>query len=416
MEQSGSSGLPAVVGGAWRVARRAASDPRTVGVLQAAPKAVAFLSHAAARTARVATDDSIVPVRATAGLAAQVWLDEVVIAAFRHPRLIPDDDAFVQAAADVVAMRALMDDRGWLTDPRSYHRAPGAPESVVLRRRSVPGMHYEHLAFPSGWEPHPGEPGRDRWMGYVANRTAHAWIARSARPSSSWIVCVHGFGMGANALFDFNAFRAAQMVRGGVNVAVVVLPMHGPRAHGRVAGEGFMSIDVVDSMHGLAHAAWDVRRVISWLRAEQGAERIGLFGQSLGGHVVSLTASLEKDLSCVIAGIPVVDLVDLFRHHSPPVLSRRATSSGVLGPEADDVHRVVSPLALECAVEPGGRFVFGGLGDRMATFRHAHQLWLHWGRPRLATYGGGHVGFFFNGGVRQFVAEALQDSGLTSAA
>ena len=415
MAGSRGGGLPGVVGGAWRTARRVATDPRTLGVLQSGPRAAAFLSHAAARTARI-SDDTIIPVRATAALAAQVWLDELMIAAFRHPRLIPDDRAFAQAAADVSDAHDLMAERGWLADPATYHRKPDAPETVVLRRRSVPGLNYEHVAFPSAWEPYDGEPGRTRWLSYVANRTAHAWVARPARPSDAWVVCVHGFGMGSNPLFDFNAFRATQLVRRGVNVAVVVLPLHGPRSTGKALGEGFMSIDVVDSMHGLSHAAWDVRRVIAWLRASQGAERIGLIGQSLGGHVVALTAGLEPGLSCVIAGIPVVDLVDLFRRHSPPRLSERAAAGGVLGPEADAIHSVVSPLAFPCAVELDGRFVFAGLGDRMATFGHAHRLWLHWDKPRLSTYDGGHVGFFFNGGVRQFVEDALSERGLLQAA
>jgi predicted alpha/beta hydrolase len=159
-----------------------------------------------------------------------------------------------------------------------------------------------------------------------------------------------------------------------------------------------------------------VRRVIAWLRAEEGAERVGLFGHSLGGHVVSLAAGLEDGLHCVIAGIPVVDLPDLFRRHSPPHIAKRAEAHGVLGPMADEVHRVVSPLTFACRVPARGRFIFGGLGDRMSTFGHAHRLWLHWERPRLAAYSGGHVGFYWSGAARQLVTDALTDSGLLDAA
>jgi acetyl esterase/lipase len=177
-----------------------------------------------------------------------------------------------------------------------------------------------------------------------------------------------------------------------------------------------MSIDLVDSMHGLAQAAWDVRRLIAWLRAEEQARQVGLMGQSLGGHVAALVAGLEDGLSCVVAGIPVVDLPDLFRRHSPPAIARLAQRHGVLGPLSDAVHRVVSPLAMACRVPAEGRFVFGGLGDRMATFGHAHRLWLHWERPKLATYEGGHVGFYWSGAVRRFVTDALGESGLLDAA
>ncbi|MHB8328280.1 MAG: alpha/beta hydrolase family protein [Acidimicrobiales bacterium] len=406
------SGLSNVINGAWRVARSIVLDPRAVGVVQAGPRAAAFLSRANARTAGAGTDDTIVPVRPTARLAAQVLLDEVVIAAFRDPRLLPNEGDYIQAATDVALARDMFSARGWLGDPAAYHRSPPAPDLVVTRAGHLPGMRYEQVAYPSIWEPHDEEPGRDRWLAYRANRTAHAWISRSHGESNSWLVCVHGFGMGANPLLDLSAFRAAQLARRGVNVAVAVLPMHGPRSGGRALGEGFMSIDLVDSMHGLAQAAWDVRRLIAWLRLEQGAERLGVFGYSLGGHVASLVSGLEDGLDCVIAGVPVVDLPDLFRRHSPLHIAREAQAHGVLGPASDAVHRVVSPLAMDCRVSPDGRFVFAGLGDRMATFGHAHRLWMHWGRPPLATYDGGHIGFFWSGTIRQFVSAALERTNL----
>lgn len=133
-------------------------------------------------------------------------------------------------------------------------------------------------------------------------------------------------------------------------------------------------------------------------------------GQSLGGLVASLVASLEPDLRCVVAGVPVVDLPDLFRRHSPPAIAERARSFGVLGEAADQVHRVVSPLAMACAVPHRGRYVYAGLGDRMSTFNQARRLWLHWDRPTLAAYHGGHVGFFFSKSVRTLIDAAVTDS------
>ena len=122
--------------------------------------------------------------------------------------------------------------------------------------------------------------------------------------------------MGSNAFVDLRAFRATQMHRHGVNVVVPVLPLHGARASGRVRGEDLMTIDLVDSMHGMAQATSDLRRVVRWLRQEQGADSVGVIGYSLGGLVASLVASLEDDLACVVAGIPVVGLPDLFRRHT----------------------------------------------------------------------------------------------------
>ena len=209
---------------------------------------------------------------------------------------------------------------------------------------------------------------------------------------------------------DLRAFRSRQLNGRGINIAVPVLPLHGPRASGRVRGEDLMTIDLVDSMHGMAQAAWDLRRVIRWLRESQGATNIGLIGYSLGGLVAALVAALEDDLACVIAGIPVVSLPELFRRHSPPHITRLADAHEVLGRAADDAHRVVSPLAMDCRVPFERRYIFAGLADRMSTFGQARHLWLHWGQPTLAAYAGGHVGFFWSSAVRKLVDDALTES------
>ncbi len=390
---------------------RQMSDPRVRGVLRAAPRVGLFLARSRARTAISDQDDSIVPVRPTPALALQAYLDELLIAVFRHPDLLPTADDYGPAAADVAGIQGFFSTRGWLDRPAQYHRNPSAPDDVRAWHERAPGLDYEHVTFSSGWEPYPEEPGRNRWLNHEANRNVHAWVSRApSRGHHSWLICAHGFGMGTSASIDLRAFRVKELHRRGINVVVPVLPLHGPRASGRVRGEDLMTIDMVDSMHGMAQAAWDLRRVISWLRQSQEATTVGLIGYSLGALVAALVASLEDDLACVIAGIPVVSLPELFRRHSLTPVTELADAHGVLGPAADDAHRVVSPLALDCKVPFDRRYIFAGLADRMSTFGQARRLWLHWGRPTLAAYPGGHVGFFWSSAVRKFVDGALSDA------
>src|ERR1700722_6270682 len=96
---SGANSASALIGGGsavaarlYRGARGAALDPRTVGVLRAFPRAAVFLTQANRRTVNRAEDDTVIPVRPSAGLAAQVFLDEFGIAMFRPPRLLPRDE------------------------------------------------------------------------------------------------------------------------------------------------------------------------------------------------------------------------------------------------------------------------------------------------------------------------------------
>jgi hypothetical protein len=142
-----------------------------------------------------------VPVRPTPALALQAYLDEVLIAVFRHPDLLPSSDDYAPAAADLVAAQTLFSTRGWLDRPADYHRSPSAPEDVHIWHERALGLGYEHVTFTSGWEPYPEEPGRSRWLSHEANRTLHAWVSRApGQERNSWLVCAHGFGMGDKRL------------------------------------------------------------------------------------------------------------------------------------------------------------------------------------------------------------------------
>ncbi len=399
---------------AYRAARRFFTDPRTVGVAQAGPRTAAFMARTWARS-RVPEPEGI-PARPSLGLALQVLLDEVLISSFKNPRLLPRRADYERAAIEVAEAFHLYRERGWLDDPESYHQSPAAPTAWSTRGERVLGQPYEHLSFQSGYEPHRGEPGRERWLERDANRIAHAWVLHQADPGRPWLVCVHGFGTGA-PFVDLRAFRARRLhSEHGLNVVVPVLPLHGPRQQSGVAsGDGFMSIDLVDTIHALAQSAWDVRSLLNWARAVGGDAPVGIWGLSLGGYVASLVAELDEGLACAIAGIPATDIVDLYHRHSPPAVRKRALEHGALGPEATAVQRVVSPLVLTPKLPKDRRFVFAGVGDRMSTSGQAQRLWDHWERPRVAWYPGGHVGFWWAGSINRFVTEALISCGLSAA-
>jgi dienelactone hydrolase len=395
-----------------RHARAILTDPRTVGVAQAAPRTAAFLAKSWMTSMVPGAEGS----RPTVGLAAQVLLDEVLLAAMKNPRLFPSEDDYARAGRDMADAYRMWSERGWLDDPEAFHDNPPAPTNVMATRQHALNVAYEHLTFDSGYEPHTGEPGRDRWLSYEANRTAHAWVLRHREPGRPWLVCVHGWGMGT-PLMDLRAFRARRLRKElGLNVMVPVLPLHGPRQRPDAnAGEGFMSIDLIDAVHGFAQAAWDVRSAIRWIRHHDATATVGIYGLSLGGYTAALTASLEENLACVIAGIPATDLVDLYRRHSPVSVRRKAAASGAIGPQATAVHRVVSPLVLGPKPPKDRRFLFAGVGDRMSTSGQARRLWEHWDRPSIAWYPGGHVGFFWTSEVSRFVEDALRTSGLAAA-
>ena len=349
-------------------------------------------------------------------LAWQAMLDEVVLsAAFALGlRARPPAESTSRAEEELTTALGLYEENGWLKDPSTYFAVPPALIDPELQRLSFRSLDYEWCRFQSGYEPHPGEPGRDRWLDHQGNRTAHAWVLRHPRPRP-WLVCVHGAAMGKAAI-DLTCFRAAWLHHKlGLNVALTVLPGHGPRlAHGG-SGARFPGDDALDTIHGFSQAVWDVRRLVTWIRS-QGDDLVGVKGLSLGTYPAALMAALEPDLACVIAGVPVADFHELVVRNSPS--SREpADRAAHLGEMAWQVHRVVCPLSMPSRVPHGRRFIYAGLADRLVHPRwHAFRLWTHWDRPRMHWYEGSHVGFYTARSVRGFVHEALAQSGLVPAA
>jgi hypothetical protein len=309
---------------------------------------------------------------------------------------------------------AFYESQGWLERPQDFHRTPPPATHVRQRATSLGRLAYRHLSFESGYAPHPGEPGRARWLSYERNRTAHAWVLRHPGRPRPWVVCVPGYRMGHPAV-DLIGFDAGRLHRRhGLNVAIPVLPLHGPRRVGRRGGDGLLTGELMDTVHLLAQAAWDVRRLVGWLRGS-GAPAVAIQGLSLGGYTAALVASLEEDLDCVIAGIPAADFVRIVRWHAPALLWRVVERLGYRLEPVERLLRVVSPLAMPPRVPHERRFLFAATADRLAPPDHARDLWRHWDRPRMAWYHGSHLSFRLEREVEELVVGAFESCGLLSA-
>ena len=110
------------------------SDPRVVGVLRAAPRVGRFLVRGRRRTASAGEDDSIVPIRLTPALALQAYLDEVLIALFRHPDLLPRTEDYAPARPTCQTSKVSSRRAGGSIVPPSITAAPWLP------RMYAPGM------------------------------------------------------------------------------------------------------------------------------------------------------------------------------------------------------------------------------------------------------------------------------------
>jgi len=340
----------------------------------------------------------------SATLACKLLADEILRGYFA--RTAPDfwareDWVDPEARVELERILEVYGSRGWLDDPAAFHRQPPDLEQVNIVSGRRGHHHFEHMTFESGYEPDPEDPVRERWLGYEANRTGHAWLLRhTEQENRPWLICLHGIGMGSPYM-DFPAFRRDYLYRKlGFNVLWYVKPFHGPRRTETGSHETFLR-GIGNLIHVQAQCMWDLRRILAWIE-HQHESKVGVYGLSLGGYAASLLTTLVDGLDLVVAGIPGTDFVDLFE---------RDLQSEALAPVWRDARRalrVVSPLAAPSRVPHEGRFIFGGLVDRLTPPAGVRNLWLHWERPRIEWYAGSHVTFLLEPGVRSLLDEAFE--------
>jgi hypothetical protein len=332
-------------------------------------------------------------------------VDELVLGALVATQRPPGQEELQRAGTELRIAASQVVARGFDDDPVRFHADPPPLRGgdLTLRRARWLRQRFDWMSFESGFRPRPELPGHDRYAALTATRTAHAALLRRSEGDRPWVVCIHGFGTGA-PYADFVAFRVEQLFRDeGYHVALPVLPLHGRRR--RSGDPAMLSYDLASSIHGLAQAVWDVRRLVRWIRSVSDAP-VALHGVSLGAGIAGLVAGLEP-VDAVIAGVPAVDLPELFAHHSPAHIARATEAAGLDRETAEVAFRPVSPLALVPQVVVEHRSVYAGLGDRFVPTSQATALWRHWAEPAIRWYPGGHVGFVWSRPAARFVTDRL---------
>jgi hypothetical protein len=319
----------------------------------------------------------------SAKLALKIALDEFFFATeAASGSLTISPGQWRRVRREIEVAHELFERRGWLADPVAFHRTP--PPLLQARERDERFAHrtFSHFSFESGYAPVADAPGRDRYQNYEANKTSHAWLLRHPGPQRPWVVCIPGYRMGHPAV-DFAGFRAQWLHKSlGLNVAIFVMPFHGPRTVGRRSGDGYLSGDFLDTIHAQSQAVWDLRRMIGWLR-RQGAPAIGVHGVSLGGYTAAMLGALDADLERVVLGIPAACFIDLARANMPSGLLRAAEWFGFPIAQIEETLKVVSPLAMAARLPEGGRYCDASTERQIEAPENAGQIWKQLGRRRV---------------------------------
>jgi dienelactone hydrolase len=345
-------------------------------------------------------------VEPSAGLVAEAILDGGFSLLVNLLVGVPESQQVRHGHQEILAMRDFLEREGWFDEPMGYHQTPPplrAPQQTARRAFGLGrGLDYLELAFESEYEPHPGEPGRERWLAHDENGTAVAYVMQHEDSDRPWLVCTHGFGMGQPSVSM--AGMTARWIHEelGLNVLMPVLPLHGPRSSTRFSGGGLLEPQFANILHLFAQAVWDIRRMVGWIRSQSDAP-IGLYGISLGGYTVSLAAAFIDDLACVIAGIPAVDFTSLARDNEPSTYQAFGQDLQTDWSLVQEVMFPISPLSFEPRLAVDRRYIYAGVADRVARPDQARALWRHWGRPEIEWLSSGHVLASLKGDLKPFI-------------
>jgi pimeloyl-ACP methyl ester carboxylesterase len=314
-------------------------------------------------------------------------------------------DRLEAAAAAVDLLR----DAGAIDDPASLYAAPSTPVGLRLSQRHRGGLDFEQVSFDSTLPSLSGLTDLTEWQ-VDANERVHAYLLRHGDGPRPWAVMIHGHRMGESR--DIRFLGSKKLFTDlGVDVAHLVLPMHGPR--GRVDAHSFPGVDPVANLLGVVQSVSDARALLSWIRG-QSSKPIGVFGISLGGLVASMLAGFEPDLACVVAGIPLTNMSMMLADTVRSRWGEEALAEAHLeDPAPVELSRLASPLSFAPVIPVERRFVHAAVGDRLVTARQAEALVRHWDDPTTMWLQGAHILNNVRAG-RRFVTRAFAASGVSS--
>ncbi len=341
---------------------------------------------------------------------AKAGLDEAVLGYFIAGASVPGDALATRICDDAAALEKVLVEQGWDRDPTGLHPAPAAPEETYVERARLWGIDYEVLRFESGFAAPAALPGDDRWIKAEANRHCHVRMLRHAGAPRPWLLCLHGYRMGA-AWMDLSLFSPGWLhQRLGLNVIQPVFPLHGPRRAGFKSGDQFLDGDLVDLIHAEAQTLWDIRRTLAWLRQHEPEARVGVLGYSLGGYNAALLAGYERELDFVVAGIPVIDLATALWGVLPPAHLRYFSARGLDETRYRRLLAPVSPLSKPALQDHDRLHIFAATGDRIVQPEHPLALSQHWQTP-VHWYQGSHLSVRRERAPGQTLRQAIAGAG-----
>lgn len=279
---------------------------------------------------------------------------------------------------------------GMRSDTELFHQARPLPEFVVHRIKRPFGVRegiFEQIQWHSVYRPEGRHGGRN-------NDWVVAWHWRHGDAPRPTVVLVHGFTAARWEVNDFFlGIRALYQL--GCDVVLKTLPHHGPRRRSTVSISGldYVSGGIEHLNHAVIQSTYDIRTLVDFLQQRAGVARLGLSGLSLGGYTSALMAGLESRFDFVMPVVPIVSIPDAMMEWKPldGALRNIMRKFDVSMQDLRNTMAFHSPLSRPALQPPERLLIVAGLGDRMATPRHAEALQRHWGNCAVHWFEGSHA-------------------------
>lgn len=230
---------------------------------------------------------------------------------------------------------------------------------------------------------------------YRKNLTAWArWWRPDRKMRRGCLVYVHGWlepGSWAEETTVFPKWSREL----DVDLAHVSLPFHGlrkPRS-ALFSGEFFWTADMVRSMEGIRQAVCDTRAFVAWLH-EQGYEKVGVTGISLGGAITMILACLDPTPDYIVPIIAHLHLVDIVEE--APIVWRMKHDLDKWGIDKAQRRALFDRLGLTRftpVLSPDKQLWIQAREDVFIDASLVEKQWADWGRPEILWIDGGHMTF-----------------------
>lgn len=227
-----------------------------------------------------------------------------------------------------------------------------------------------------------------RYRAIGGNRVAYARHYRHLTGPRPAVVLLHGF-MGGFLPLEAHVLQAERFYRGGMDVILTVLPLHGPR---RERGRGlvpprFPGADPRFTVEGFRQLVFDHEALFDYL-LDGRVLSLGIGGMSLGAYSSALLATLDARLTFALFQMPLACIADF------------AQSSGRLVGTTEDqaaqaaalkrVQHPISPLARRSRLPAERVHVVSGAADHVTGPEQARLLAEHFGATNT-SFAGGHL-------------------------